>query len=227
MGCISSRPETTIYNILERLSVKIQNHRHSDDILEAEIRQSYQEIIRIVKREQKVMYHIEVEIERFYLSLKIQRPLLYYRVEKDSNAISSFMQVYNYGTARFSKAQEYGVKDANSTVPNFDSTPLKPPRKVYRDEENETTMVSISYSGRGTNKPRQESSPPDYPADDIECGGPSHRVKITRDMRNSGSTDQGDAYPNIRLKRMFYANENTESQETIGDFGFYDESLAF
>lgn len=224
MGCISSQPETTIYKLLERLSLKIQNHRHSDESLEVEIRESYQEIIRIVKKEQKVMFNIEIEIERFSVYLKIQRPDLYYRVEKDSYAISSFMQVYNYGTARFNKHHQY-EENHHTTVPNFESTPLKVPRKVY---QHETTMASITCSSRGGHKTRRDSPPPEYspeyPTDDIESC-PCERVKVTRDMRNSGSTDQGDAYPNIRLKRMFYACESNESQETIGDFGFYDETL--
>jgi len=204
MGCISSQPETTICKILERLNMKVQNLRRSDESLEVEIRASYQEIINLVKREQKVMQIIEIEIEKFTLCLKIQRPALYYLVEKDSIAIFSFMQVYNSGTVQFHKHSHFGMKKVNSV----ESTPLKVPRKItlYQtaDEEDDTDDEDIE-----------------------DC--PCPRVKRTRDMRQSDTTDPGDVvycpHSSLRLKRMFfYANHNaTDSQETLGDFGFYDK----
>jgi hypothetical protein len=214
MGCNSSRPETAIYNLLDRLNAHIQDNRYTDESLEVEVKDAYQVIIKIAKNQKKTMYNVEMELDRFSLTMKVCRPKLFYRVERDSQAILNFMHMYNYGSSRSpakrrrsSHSSEYSV-----SVSTPDSSPRKTERKSILDDDATSISSSAKYV---SSKPRRNSPPPSLP--------PHKESTATADMRNSTSTDRDDEYPNIRLKRMFYQNVSTESQETLGEYGFYDD----
>jgi len=220
MGCTTSRPETSIYNLLDRISKRIRDSRVSDELLEKEIKAMYLEIINIVKSQQKTLYNVQLELERFLLTVKANRPKLSQRLVKDSEAIANFLQMYNYGTLN-SSAHETKKKrnSGQTTVSEFDSSPAKTVKKVLLDDENTIASVSTSAKRRnsGSTKTRRNTPPAQQREHRESC--------VTVEMRYSGSTDRDDEYPGLRLKRMFYAHQSTESQETIGDFGFFDENF--
>ena len=158
MGCNTSRPETAIYNLLDRLTVHIQDNRYTDESLEIEVKDAYQVIIKIMKKEQKTMYNVEMELDRLSLTMKVCRPKLFYRVERDSQAILNFMHMYNYGSTRCPAKRRRSSHDSQysaSAPPTPDSTPRKTERKSILADDS----TSVSSSAKHGAKSRRNTLP--------------------------------------------------------------------
>jgi hypothetical protein len=221
MGCTNSKhPESRIYEILDKLSDTIPNFCYSDDTVCSKCEKSLSNIDSILLRLSVISPFIRVEIRLVQDLLQKNRPKVY-RILREQ-----FIIVLEHADSSSASSSKHPPSTASPSthIPSLNCSP--DPRFSNRTASNRTTAFTPTLKGKDTSKRKGDKQIFGNSGHErqgcrlsIDSAG-STQPPTTRENSSDHDIENGISRPRLR---SIYQNSQNHSQETLDEYGFFND----